>query len=222
MDHSWNPSAVSAGLLVESYQRSLDIDPPSAPVRYFEADTLRLAQFEEGLVVFEDGSFSRGPLSLRPRQSVSAPPDAEPGSIALPTTAEVEQCVSVGGSERIRVRHTLAFKKVRDILLAEFGVEPEELSEEELEDLLMQQLRVTAAKEKWAGPIGGSASGEAALPAGPKLSTLPRASPRDGGGVWNVFVRGATPISEEEGRARGTLSPHFHFHFTCATNTRDP
>lgn len=57
-------------------------------------------------------------------------------------------------------------------------------------------------QETWAGPIGGSASGEAALPTAPKLSSLPRATPRGAGGVWNVFVRGATPISEEEARAR--------------------
>lgn len=108
-------------------------------------------------------------------------------------TAEFEQCVSVGGSKRVRVRparacawappalpllcpssvqrrhilaiqppthlppkvrHTLAFKKVREVLSAEWGVDPADpeafagIPAEELDDLLMQQLRCTAQKAR--------------------------------------------------------------------------
>jgi hypothetical protein len=66
-----------------------------------------LAARRPGLVFFEDGSFSDGPLCLRTAAAAS--------SRNNPGLVEVEQCVSLGGRARLRVTHTIALRRAADV-----------------------------------------------------------------------------------------------------------
>lgn len=132
-----------------------------------EEDSMDL---EPGLVFFEDGSYSRGPLMLQVGGS------ADDSSYYLSPTYKIEQCLVRGCHERLRLVHTIAVK--------EGGTE-------------VQLMRLAVYKEKWLGPSHleyMSETGETPLE---PLSQQKRISPSDLVGTWKVFEISATAIIED-------------------------
>eukprot|EP00850_Spirogloea_muscicola_P001924 SM000007S20884 [mRNA] locus=s7:721931:724678:- [translate_table: standard] len=129
---------------------------------------------EDGLVYFEDGSYSRGPAELLPTDKSSGAGGEEDGDVryhALPTY-KIEQCLVQGGHTRLRLVHTLG---------VEAGGEE------------VQVLRVAAYEEVWLGPCRmeaiskGNSQGGSADVGRPPFSQRPRPQLGDVAGSWKVF-----------------------------------
>lgn len=128
-----------------------------------------LMDLEPGLVFFEDGSYSRGPLMLRVGGS------EDDSSYYLSPTYKIEQCL-VRGHKRLRLVHTIALK--------EGGSE-------------VQLMRLAVYKEEWIGPGHleyMSDIGETPLE---PISQQQRISPSDLVGTWKVFEISATAMVED-------------------------
>jgi hypothetical protein len=183
-----------------------------APASFEWLGASGLAERSPGLVYFEDGSFSDGPLSLAEA--------AAGASLANPGCIQIEQCVHDGLRRRLRVTHTLALRRAADVAAEQYDVAAEDLDPEEADDLLLQQLRVRAAVENWVGTApAGAAAAAAAAPgadgdappapppapaaadAGPALASQPRAAPGAFCGAWHAFVRAAAPRARDAAAA---------------------
>lgn len=132
-----------------------------------EEDSMDL---EPGLVFFEDGSYSRGPLMLQVGGS------ADDSSYYLSPTYKIEQCLVRGSHKRLRLVHTIALK--------EGGTE-------------VQLMRLAVYKEEWIGPSHLEYMSELGETPLEPISQQKRISPSDLVGTWKVFEISATAMVED-------------------------
>ncbi|XP_073124710.1 uncharacterized protein [Henckelia pumila] len=124
---------------------------------------------EPGLVFFEDGSYSRGPVDI-PIAGL------DESSYFLSPTLKFEQCLVKGCHSRLRVVHTVEF--------SDSGSD-------------IQILRVAIYEEKWVSPANISESSESELDLKP-FSQRRRVQPSQLTGSWKVFEISATPVYNED------------------------
>ncbi|KAL0720504.1 hypothetical protein Bca4012_035103 [Brassica carinata] len=126
---------------------------------------------EPGLVYFEDGSYSRGPVSI-PVGEMSE------SNYYLTPTFKFEQCLVKGCHKRLRVVHTIEF--------ANGGAN-------------IQIMRVGVYEEQWVSPSNyeDQSNNDAPLELKP-FSQRKRTQPSELTGSWKVFEVSATPIYGEE------------------------
>ena len=144
----------------------------ASPASWFVLSEGSLQAQSPGLAVFEDGSFSDGPLCLWDALDADSRGEQQ-GSPSFGVVTS-HTCICVGGRERVVVTQTLQVKA----LVAEEedgggggvlesqgeganGEDDEEEEDEEEEGgeaaLLVQQLRVRVCHEAWCGPQSGTA-----------------------------------------------------------------
>uniref|UniRef100_A0A7R9XNF3 Uncharacterized protein n=1 Tax=Polyblepharides amylifera TaxID=1486889 RepID=A0A7R9XNF3_9CHLO len=164
-------------------------------------DSSELFYSEPGLVFFEDGSYSRGPVCVD--GSVDGQRGAEEENSITDT---VETCLAFPGEQRrVRIFQTIQFS-------LEEPEEEEEGTEERGDDIeddargwpscedldeddklmRIQLLQVRMVEEKWAGPLDLSLGPTVLAPA------QPRASLQDQAGTWCSFRTQVTPIEGDE------------------------
>ncbi|XP_078162553.1 dihydroorotate dehydrogenase (DUF3598) [Carex rostrata] len=120
---------------------------------------------DPGLVFFEDGSYSRGPVEI----SVG---EYDERNYFLSPTFKFEQCLVKGCHKRLRVVHTIAFN--------EGGAN-------------IEIIRVAVYEEKWVSPSNLDLADEGTFDLKP-LSQRKRTHPSELTGSWKVFEVSATPI----------------------------
>ncbi|KAL1223754.1 hypothetical protein V5N11_020307 [Cardamine amara subsp. amara] len=126
---------------------------------------------EPGLVYFEDGSYSRGPVII-PVGEMSE------SNYYLTPTFKFEQCLVKGCHKRLRVVHTIEF--------ANGGAD-------------IQIMRVGVYEEQWVSPSNYEEQSENDAPLELKpFSQRKRTQPSELTGSWKVFEVSATPIYGEE------------------------
>ncbi|GMH17202.1 hypothetical protein Nepgr_019043 [Nepenthes gracilis] len=137
---------------------------------------------EPGLVFFEDGSYSRGPVSI----SVG---EVDESKYFLSPIYKFEQCLVKGCHKRLRIMHTIE--------LSNGGAD-------------IQILRVAIYEEQWVSPANIHDHSEEAFDLKP-FSQRRRTHPRELTGPWKVFEVSATPIYGDEIEAKGSNgSPHVY------------
>ncbi|KAG9148832.1 hypothetical protein Leryth_027037 [Lithospermum erythrorhizon] len=124
---------------------------------------------EPGLVFFEDGSYSRGPVDI---------PISEFDETAyyISPTIKFEQCLVKGCHKRLRLVHTIEFSSGGSDI---------------------RTLRVAVFEEKWSSPANISHQSDLELDVKP-FSQRKRVQPGELTGSWKVFEVSATPIYDEE------------------------
>ncbi|KAL3742697.1 hypothetical protein ACJRO7_018076 [Eucalyptus globulus] len=125
--------------------------------------------FEPGLVFFEDGSYSRGPVDI-PVGEVDG------SNYYLSPTFKFEQCLVKGCHKRLRIVHTIEFNNG--------GAD-------------IQIMRVAVYEEEWVSPANIRDDSDTAFDVKP-FSLRKRTQPSDLTGSWKVFEVSATPIYGEE------------------------
>ncbi|GFP90511.1 hypothetical protein PHJA_001195000 [Phtheirospermum japonicum] len=120
---------------------------------------------EPGLVYFEDGSYSRGPVDI-PIGELSE------SQYYLSPTFKFEQCLVKGCHKRLRVVHTIEFSNGGSDI---------------------QIMRVAVYEEEWVSPSNIPDSSELELDLKP-FSQRKRVQPSELTGSWKVFEVSATPI----------------------------
>ncbi|BBN06499.1 hypothetical protein MPTK1_3g21680 [Marchantia polymorpha subsp. ruderalis] len=119
---------------------------------------------EEGLVYFEDGSYSKGPLELLTEASTSG------REYFNAYTCKIEQCLVAGGHKRLRIVHTVSV---------------------ESEGEQVEVLRVAVYEEEWMGPCNMKSISDAGGQQLKLFSDRPRHSPLELVGSWKVFEKEA-------------------------------
>ncbi|XP_042508719.1 uncharacterized protein LOC122084499 isoform X2 [Macadamia integrifolia] len=121
---------------------------------------------EPGLVFFEDGSYSRGPVHVPVGE-------ADDSTYFLSPTFKFEQCLVKGCHKRLRIVHTIEFKNGGSDI---------------------QILRVAVYEDQWISPAAlDYQSDDPELELKP-FSQRKRTQPSDLTGPWKVFEVSATPI----------------------------
>ncbi|XP_009143065.1 uncharacterized protein LOC103866833 [Brassica rapa] len=139
---------------------------------------------EPGLVYFEDGSYSRGPVAI-PVGEMSE------SNYYLTPTFKFEQCLVKGCHKRLRVVHTIEF--------ANGGAD-------------IQIMRVGVYEEQWVSPSNyeDQSNNDAPLELKP-FSQRKRTQPSELTGSWKVFEVSATPIyGEEDLDQSGETTPYVY------------
>lgn len=131
-----------------------------------EEDTMVM---EPGLVFFEDGAYSRGPVDIPVGE-------ANESNYYLNPTFKFEQCLVKGCHKRLRIAHTIEFSNG--------GTD-------------IQIMRIAVYEEKWVSPANISEQSDLELDLKP-FSQRKRISPSELTGSWKVFEVSATPIYGEE------------------------
>ncbi|KAL3613665.1 hypothetical protein CASFOL_041739 [Castilleja foliolosa] len=137
---------------------------------------------EPGLVYFEDGSYSRGPVDI---------PIGELGESQyyLSPTFKFEQCLVKGCHKRLRVVHTIEFSNGGSDI---------------------QIMRVAVYEEEWVSPSNIPDSSELELDMKP-FSQRKRVQPSELTGSWKVFEVSATPIySDDITIEEGNAAPYVY------------
>ncbi|OMP00761.1 hypothetical protein COLO4_12394, partial [Corchorus olitorius] len=124
---------------------------------------------EPGLVYFEDGSYSRGPLDIPVG-------DVDDSNYYLSPTFKFEQCLVKGCHKRLRIVHTI-----------EFGNGGSEV----------QIMRVAVYEEQWASPAHIRDESDLDFDLKP-FSQRKRTKPSELTGPWKVFEISAIPIYGDE------------------------
>ncbi|XP_027106598.1 uncharacterized protein [Coffea arabica] len=124
---------------------------------------------EPGLVFFEDGSYSRGPVDIRVGEF-------DESKYFLSPTYKFEQCLVKGCHKRLRIVHTI-----------EFGNGGSDI----------QIMRVAVYEEQWDGPASIPDESELEVDLQP-FSQRERVQPSELIGSWKVFEVSATPIYGED------------------------
>lgn len=141
---------------------------------------------EPGLVYFEDGSYSRGPVDI----SVGADDDSK---YYITPTFKFEQCLVKGCHKRIRIVHTIEF--------INGGSE-------------IQIMRVAVYEEEWASPTCVDDMSDMDFDLKP-FSQRKRTKPSELTGSWKVFEISATPIYGEETKAEEEGSNAAPYVYLC-------
>ncbi|CAA7406764.1 unnamed protein product [Spirodela intermedia] len=135
---------------------------------------------EPGLVFFEDGSYSRGPVEIPVG-------DYDESKYFLSPTFKFEQCLVKGCHKRLRIVHTIEFSRG--------GTD-------------VQIIRVAVFEEEWISPVNFPDESGPPLDLKP-FSQRRRTQPSDLAGAWKVFEISSTPIfSEEQEDNGGGAPPH--------------
>ncbi|KAL5147248.1 hypothetical protein HKD37_06G016965 [Glycine soja] len=138
---------------------------------------------EPGLVYFEDGSYSRGPIDI----PVGEYNDTK---YYISPTFKFEQCLVKGCHKRIRIVHTIEFINGGSDI---------------------QILRVAVYEEEWASPASIDYQSDMEFDAKP-FSQRKRTKPSELTGSWKVFEVSATPVYDEESTAEeGNAAPYMYF-----------
>uniref|UniRef100_A0A0D9W7T0 DUF3598 domain-containing protein n=1 Tax=Leersia perrieri TaxID=77586 RepID=A0A0D9W7T0_9ORYZ len=124
---------------------------------------------EPGIVYFEDGSYSRGPIDLEIGEF-------DESKYFLSPTYKFEQCLVKGCHKRLRIVHTIEFN--------EGGAN-------------IQIVRVAVYEEQWLSPAHVHVEDDTPVDIKP-LSQRKRTKPSDLTGSWKVYEVSATPIFSEE------------------------
>ncbi|KAJ6819507.1 uncharacterized protein M6B38_403010 [Iris pallida] len=124
---------------------------------------------DPGLVFFEDGSYSRGPVDIPVREF-------DESKYFLSPTFKFEQCLVKGCHKRLRIVHTI-----------EFGEGGSNL----------QIIRVAVYEEQWVSPVNLYDGNDDQFDLKP-FSQRKRTQPSELAGSWKVFEVSATPIYDED------------------------
>ncbi|KAL5216840.1 hypothetical protein ABZP36_008241 [Zizania latifolia] len=124
---------------------------------------------EPGIVYFEDGSYSRGPVDL-------AIGEYDESKYFLSPTYKFEQCLVKGCHKRLRIVHTIEFN--------EGGAN-------------IQIVRIAVYEEQWVSPAHIHVEDDTPVDLKP-LSQRKRTKPSELTGSWKVYEVSATPIFSEE------------------------
>ncbi|WOK98701.1 hypothetical protein Cni_G07413 [Canna indica] len=124
---------------------------------------------EPGLVFFEDGSYSKGPVAIPVR-------DFDESKYFLSPTFQFEQCLVKGCHKRLRIVHTIEFNEGGSSV---------------------QIIRVAVYEEEWVSPANLDVENDLQFESKP-FSQRKRIQPSDLTGSWKVFEISATPIFSEE------------------------
>ncbi|PAN39406.1 hypothetical protein PAHAL_7G240100 [Panicum hallii] len=124
---------------------------------------------EPGIVFFEDGSYSRGPVDI-------AIGEYDESKYFLSPTYKFEQCLVKGCHNRLRIVHTIEFN--------EGGAN-------------IQIVRVAVYEEKWASPANIHVEDDTLVELKP-FSQRSRTKPSELTGSWKVYEVSATPIFSDE------------------------
>ncbi|KAA8515836.1 hypothetical protein F0562_018553 [Nyssa sinensis] len=128
-----------------------------------------LMGMEPGLVFFEDGSYSRGPVNI----PVS---ELDESKYYLSPTFKFEQCLVKGCHKRLRIVHTIEFSNGGSDI---------------------QIMRVAVYEEQWVSPVNLPDQSDLEFDVKP-FSQRKRIQPSELTGSWKVFEVSATPIYGEE------------------------
>ncbi|XP_072957732.1 uncharacterized protein [Typha angustifolia] len=123
---------------------------------------------EPGLVFFEDGSYSRGPVDLPVGEF-------DESKYFLSPTFQFEQCLVKGCHKRLRIVHTIEFNEGGSSI---------------------QIVRVAVYEEQWDSPINLHDGHNVPFDLKP-ISQRKRTQPSELTGSWKVFEVSATPIFSE-------------------------
>ena len=157
-------------------------EPASSP--WFVLSEGSLQAQSPGLAVFEDGSFSDGPVCLWDALEGWMADSAQPGSPSFGVVT-AHTCICVGGRQRVVVTQTLQVKALvedeeeEDSGGGEDQGGADDVSEEEEEEdggdaaLLVQQLRVRVCHEAWCGPQSSATPAAAAAVSSGEAPSLP-------------------------------------------------
>ncbi|XP_047253855.1 uncharacterized protein LOC107845474 isoform X4 [Capsicum annuum] len=137
-----------------------------------EEDTMGM---EPGLVFFEDGSYSRGPVDIPVGDSVES-------KYYLSPTFKFEQCLVKGCHKRLRMVHTIEFSNGGSDI---------------------QILRVAVYEEQWVGTANLADQSDMELDV-ELFSQRRRVQPSELTGSWKVFEMSATPIYGEDNTMEAT------------------
>ncbi|GLJ46882.1 hypothetical protein SUGI_0988890 [Cryptomeria japonica] len=137
---------------------------------------------EPGLVFFEDGSYSRGPLVLDVKGSV------DDSRYYISPTYKIEQCLVRGCHKRLRLVHTIALK--------EGGAE-------------IEVLRLAVYEEEWMGPSHLELMSETEKSSLNPISNEKRISPTELVGLWKVFEISATAILDDLEEEKSEMRPSY-------------
>ncbi|XP_065859125.1 uncharacterized protein [Euphorbia lathyris] len=124
---------------------------------------------EPGLVFFEDGSYSRGPVDIPVGE-------ANDSNYYLTPTFKFEQCLVKGCHKRLRIVHTIEFNNGGSDI---------------------QIMRVAVYEEQWVSPANIRDESDLEFDLKP-FSQRKRTQPSELTGSWKVFEVSATPIFGEE------------------------
>ncbi|KAL9429883.1 hypothetical protein AB3S75_025302 [Citrus x aurantiifolia] len=124
---------------------------------------------EPGLVFFEDGSYSRGPVDIPVG-------DVDDSKYYLSPTFKFEQCLVKGCHKRLRIVHTLEFSNGGSDI---------------------QIMRVAVYEEQWASPVNIRDESDPEFDIKP-FSQRKRTQPSELIGAWKVFEVSATPVFGDE------------------------
>ncbi|KAL5131478.1 hypothetical protein HKD37_12G034366 [Glycine soja] len=136
---------------------------------------------EPGLVYFEDGSYSRGPIDI----PVGEYNDTK---YYISPTFKFEQCLVKGCHKRIRIVHTIEFINGGSDI---------------------QILRVALYEEEWVSPASIDDQSDMEFDAKP-FSQRKRTKPSELTGSWKVFEVSATPVYDEESTEEGNAAPYVY------------
>lgn len=124
---------------------------------------------EPGLVFFEDGSYSRGPVEIPVGEH-------DESKYFLSPTFKFEQCLVKGCHKRLRIVHTIEF--------SEGGSD-------------IQIIRVAVYEEQWVSTVNLYEGNDDQVDLKP-ISQRRRTQPSELAGSWKVFEVSAMPIFDEE------------------------
>lgn len=157
----------------EKMQHVQDLDLPShgsfdfGKSEVLEEDSMSM---EPGLVFFEDGSYSRGPVEIPVGEH-------DESKYFLSPTFKFEQCLVKGCHKRLRIVHTIEF--------SDGGSD-------------IQIIRVAVYEEQWVNPVNLYYEGNDDQVDLKPISQRRRTQPSELAGSWKVFEVSATPIFDEE------------------------
>ncbi|KAJ4759169.1 dihydroorotate dehydrogenase (DUF3598) [Rhynchospora pubera] len=147
---------------------------------------------EAGLVFFEDGSYSRGPVELPVGEN-------DESKYFLSPTFQFEQCLVKGCHKRLRVVHTIEF--------SEGGAN-------------IEIMRVAVYEEQWVRPSNVDLADEGTFDLKP-FSQRKRTRPSELTGAWKVFEMSATPIfTTSDLDSSNTSGPSFVYFCTESLKKR--
>ncbi|KAL3815007.1 hypothetical protein ACJIZ3_016275 [Penstemon smallii] len=146
---------------------------------------------EHGLVFFEDGSYSRGPMDIPIGE-------LDESEYYLSPTFKFEQCLVKGCHKRLRVVHTIEFSKGGSDI---------------------QIMRVAVFEEEWVSPSSIPDTSELQLDMIP-FSQRQRVQPSELTGSWKVFEVSATPIYGDDMTMEETETETTPYVYLCTENLK--
>ncbi|URD95786.1 hypothetical protein MUK42_29635 [Musa troglodytarum] len=167
-----------------SEKETLDITDESSDLPSYDSFDLSKGEdleddvmgMEPGLVFFEDGSYSKGPVDL----PVGG---FDESKYFLSPTFKFEQCLVKGCHKRLRIVHTIEFNEGGSNI---------------------QIIRVAVYEEEWVSPANLDVADDVQFDMKP-FSQRRRTQPSQLTGSWKVFEVSATPIFSDEPTAEGGL-----------------